>query len=154
MKKFTYKLQNLLDIKVKLEDQAKTTYGNAVKALEDEKEKLRIIEEKKHSYEEKQRSLMQGRLDLTELKLVQEGIKLCEDEMKARKVQIRNAAHRVEIARIRLANAMVERKTQEKLKEKLFEEYKKEYNMEEQKEIDERNSFEFRTDTSAGKEEM
>ena len=40
MAKFVYKMQSLLNIKLKLEDQAKTAYGLARAALNEEEEKL------------------------------------------------------------------------------------------------------------------
>lgn len=143
MKKFSYRMQNVLDIKSKLEEQAKTTYGNHMRILNEERQKLRRLEEKKKAYEEELTSQMLGKLNLVEVQLQRDGIKLTKEEIEAQIVKINNAAHRAEVSRIRLANAMIERKTQEKLKERAFDQYKMEYEAEEQKEIDERNSFKF-----------
>ena len=56
---------------------------------------------------------------------------------------IQIAERKVENARQKLNNAMVERKTYEKLKEKAFEEFKIEVNAQEKKEIDELVSYKF-----------
>ena len=56
---------------------------------------------------------------------------------------VRNAENRLEIARIRLSTAMIERKTQDKLKENAWAEYLEEYEAEQQKEVDELNSFSY-----------
>ena len=40
MAKFTYRMQNILDIKIKLENQAKIAYATASRQLADEQEKL------------------------------------------------------------------------------------------------------------------
>ena len=41
MAKFTYRMQNILDIKIKLEKQAKIAYATASRQLAEEQEKLR-----------------------------------------------------------------------------------------------------------------
>ena len=41
MAKFTYRMQNILDIKIKLENQAKIAYATASRQLAEEQEKLR-----------------------------------------------------------------------------------------------------------------
>ena len=43
MAKFTYRMQNILDIKIKLENQAKIAYATASRQLAEEQEKLREI---------------------------------------------------------------------------------------------------------------
>jgi flagellar FliJ protein len=63
--------------------------------------------------------------------------------IKQQMTAVKNAVHRLEIARIRLSDAMIERKTQERLKEKAFEEYMLEFDAEERKEVDELNSFNY-----------
>ena len=55
MTKFVYKMQNILDIKFKLENQAKTSYANARAKLEEEEEKLRTLKAKREEYEENYR---------------------------------------------------------------------------------------------------
>ena len=43
MAKFTYRMQNILDIKIKLKNQAKIAYATASRQLAEEQEKLREI---------------------------------------------------------------------------------------------------------------
>ena len=56
MKKFSYPMENLFQIKLKLEDQAKIAYGVARLRLTKEEEKLELLKARKESYEEELRS--------------------------------------------------------------------------------------------------
>ncbi|HWT76298.1 MAG TPA: flagellar export protein FliJ [Mobilitalea sp.] len=147
MKKFIYSMENLLQIKQKLEDQMKIAYGNARLRLTMEEEKLEQMESRKKSYEEELRSLRSDRLDIIKIKQCEQAIDVMKMNIKQQATVVKNAAHRLEVARIRLSDAMVERKTQERLKEKAFEEYLLEFDAEERKEIDELNSFHYSNPT-------
>lgn len=143
MKKFRYSMENLLQVKVKLEDQAKIAYGNARLILNREEDKLKELESKKALYVDEQRSLRQAKLDLLKIKTSEEAVKIMEEKIKQQQMVVRNARQRLEVTRIRLNNAMVERKTQDKLKDKAWENYRLEFEAEERKEIDELNSFQY-----------
>ncbi len=147
MKKFTYSMENLLQMKLKLEDQAKIAYGSARQRLTKEEEKLEQLHQKKNSYEAELRFLQAGRLDLMKLKECRQAVDIMKTNIKQQATVVRNAAHRLEVARIRLNDAMVERKTQERLKEKAFEEYRKELDAWERKETDELISFNYNNPT-------
>ncbi len=143
MKKFRYSMENLLQIKRKLEDQAKIAYGVARLRLTKEEEKLELFKQRKASYEEELRGLQTAKLDILKIRQCRQAIELTEDHIKQQAIVVRNAAHRLEVTRIRLNDAMVERKTQDRLKEKAFEEYMLEFDAEERKEVDELNSFHY-----------
>lgn len=141
MKKFRYSMESILKIKLKLEDQAKLAYAAARNRLTIEEERLSKMEQKKSSYEQEQREQCNSKLNVKRMKQLSEAIEIMKDNIKQQMAIIRTAAQRLEISRIRLNDAMIERKTQEKLKEKAWLQYLMEVNAEEQKEIDERNSF-------------
>jgi flagellar FliJ protein len=143
MKKFRYRMENLLQIKLKLEDQMKIAYGNARMRLTQEEEKLDQLKLKKSSYEDEMRKLRSDKLDIMKIKFCEQAIEVMKQNIKQQTTAVKNAAHRLEVARIRLSDAMVERKTQERLKEKAFEEYMLEFDAEERKEVDELNSFNY-----------
>ena len=143
MKKFRYSMENLLQVKGKLEDQAKITYGAARLRLTQEEEKLEQMKLRRNSFVEELRRLRSTRLDLTKIKQCEQATWIMDQNIKQQMTVVRNAAHRLEIARIRLNDAMVERKTQERLKESAFEAYLLELDSEEQKEVDELNSFNY-----------
>jgi flagellar FliJ protein len=143
MAKFTYRMQNILEIKRKLESQAKIAYMIANGKLQDEQEKLQKILLTKASYENKARTLEQGKLDVRSIREYHLAI----DEMKERqKIQIVNvqaAERNVEIARDNLNQVMIDRKTHEKLREKAFDEFKQELAHAESKEVDEMVSYSY-----------
>jgi hypothetical protein len=56
MAKFTYRMQNILDIKIKLENQAKIAYATASRQLAEEQEKLREILMRRAGYEKIKRA--------------------------------------------------------------------------------------------------
>lgn len=143
MKKFRYSMENILQVKLKLEDQAKIAYGNARLMLTREEEKLTQLKNKKSSYEDELRSLSRDRLDIMKIKHCKEAIQIMTDQIEQQLIAVKKAQARLEAARIRLNNAIMERKTQEKLKEKAWEAYLAEFDAEEQKEIDELNSFQY-----------
>lgn len=143
MKKFTYRMQSLLDIAYKIEEQAKIGFANAQARLTEEEKKLRDLQVKRMAYEQKMRESIQTELDLQEIRLCKVGIEKTKEEIKLQIVQVQLADRLLEEARNKLGEAMIERKTHEKLREKKFEEYMQEYNAEESKEIDQLVSYTF-----------
>lgn len=143
MVKFSYKMQNILNIKFKLENQAKTGLANAMAKLEEEKQKLLLLQRKQQQYEDGYRQCLETVLNIRELNLCVHGIELMKERIKTQIVAIHVAEKNVEAARQRLQDVMQERKTHEKLKEYAFDEYVKEMNAEESKAIDELVSYNF-----------
>ena len=143
MAKFIYKMQSLLNIKEKLEEQEKTAYGLARAALNEEEEKLAQLVAKKNRYLEEKRLKMSELLDVLELAKLEQAIHSTELMIEDQILLVRRAEKALQVARIRLENAMKERKIQEKLKEKAFEEFKKELEAAEQQEINELVTFRF-----------
>ena len=136
-------MQNILDVKQKLEEQAKTTYAMAIAELEKEKEKKRLLECKREGYENKLTNLVNDTLKIAEICHAQEAIEVLKFQIQEQMVVVRNAEVVVERTRQALNAAMIDRKTYEKLKEKAFEEFKKEVNEQEKKEVDELVSYKF-----------
>lgn len=145
MKKFRYSMESILKIKIKLEDQAKLAYARARNRLTIEEDKLSNMEHKKSSYEKEQREQGKAKLNIKKMRQLSDAIEIMKINIKQQTIVVKTAAQRLEIARIRLNDAMIERKAQEKLKEKAWQEYMMEATAEEQKEIDERNSFNYNT---------
>lgn len=143
MAKFIFKMQNILDVKLKLEDQAKSVYASAIGKLEEEKEKKRLLDQRKKDYESKLTSMMYEKLQVMEIRQLEEAVEVIKYRIQEQMIAIKSAELRVEQAKITLNVAMVERKTYEKLKEKEFEEFKREVNAQEKKEIDELVSYTF-----------
>lgn len=143
MAKFVYRMQNILDIKYKLETQAKTAYAAASEALRQEELKLKLLYDDINTYEDRIRELSSSVLNVQELKWCTEAIEIKKLQIEEQKKEIIKAKRNLELARIKLNEVMVDRKTHEKLKEKAFEEFKKELEETEKKEVDELVSFKF-----------
>lgn len=141
MAKFRYKLQSILNIKMKMEEQAKQDFASARMALNEEEEKLEALIERRRGYEEQARKLRKGVLNIRELEESKNAILTMDDFVSAQRMQVDKAARRLEKARIRMTEAMQERKTQETLKEKAFEAFLREENRAESKVIDELTSY-------------
>lgn len=141
MAKFIYKMENILEIKYKLESQAKTNYANAAAKLKEEKQKLQKLIVRQNAYEIELKKLMSARLDILEIKTCKAAIEKAKMDVKAQILQVTLADRNLEQARIRLYEVMNDRKIHEKLKENAFEDFKKELNVQEGKEIDELVSY-------------
>lgn len=141
MAKFVYKMQNILDIKNKLETQEKTAFAIAMQKLRTEEERLERIDNEILEYEELIRLQNEGSINIQEWKRCNEALEYKKNERKNQIQQIKLAQKNVDVARGRLNKVMIERKTQEVLKEKAFEEFVHEINESEKKEVDELVSF-------------
>lgn len=141
MAKFRYRMQNILDIKEKMENQAKTAYGVANAKLATEQQKLQDILIRRAGYEAKARELVSGNINVLEIRECRKAIDVLKSKQRSQMMNVHAAERNVELARKQLNEAMVERKTHEKLKEKSFEEFKQELLHEESKEIDELVSY-------------
>lgn len=141
MAKFVYKMQNILDIKNKLETQEKTAFAIAMQKLRTEEERLSRIDSEILEYEKLIRLQNEGSINIQEWKRCNEALEYKKNEKRKQIQQIKLAQKNVDIARGRLNKVMVERKTQEVLKEKAFEEFVHEVNESEKKEVDELVSF-------------
>lgn len=147
MKKFRYQMENLLQMKRKLEDQVKIAYGIARLRLNQEEQKLEQLKQKKSSFEDELRNLRSSRLDILRIRQYEQAIDVVKLNIKQQTTVVKNSVQRLEVARIRLNDAMVERKIQDRLKEKAFEVYVLEFDAEERKEVDELNSFQYNNPT-------
>ncbi len=141
MAKFTYKMQNILDIKYKLETQAKTSFSIAAAKLNKEEEKLEGLVQRKNAYEVRARELVEDRLDFQEIRVNRTAIETMKGAIRNQTLAVHVAERNLESARKHLQNVMIERKTHEILKDKAFEEFKKELEREESKAVDELVSF-------------
>lgn len=143
MAKFVYRMQNILDIKNKLEVQARNSYAAARMKLSQEEEKLDRMFEQKKAYEENYRQQLYGNINILQINICKNAIELCKNQIKKQLVEVKVASLNLEAAQKRLGEVMKERKIQEKLREKAYEEFLQELNDQEKKEIDELVSFRF-----------
>lgn len=143
MAKFIYKMQNILNIKMRLETQAKTEFAEAMERYSREEENMRQLIFRKRGYEADIQAMADKKLDVVELKRRNDYIKTMQELIKQQAVVLRIAEKNLDRARQKLNESMQDRKIHEKLKEKAFDEFKLELNDEEKKEIDELVSFSY-----------
>ena len=141
MSKFIYRMQNILNIKYKLEDQAKTEFMTANQILREEEEKLELLKKRKAGYEEEVRQLLQKNLQVERIKENQEAIVRMREFITEQMAVVKEAQYQVELKAEKLTELRQERKAQEKLKDRAFENFLQEENARESKEIDELVSF-------------
>ena len=134
-------MQNILEIKNKLETQEKTAFAIEMQKLRTEEERLERIRKEIIYYEDLIREQDGKAINILEWKRCNEALEYKKNEEKVQIQHVKMAEKNVDIARGRLNKVMVERKTQEVLKEKAFEEFVKELNETEKKEVDELVSF-------------
>ena len=141
MKKFAFSLQSVLDLQLKMEDQEKQAFREATMKLAEEEDLLRELIKQREGYENDLKEALSGVLDVLKVNSIKHSIDVMKSKIRTQMIAVHIAEKNVEAARIRLTEAMVNRKTYEKMREKAFEEYKKEAEAEESKEIDELVSF-------------
>ena len=141
MAKFVFKMENILEIKRKLEEQAKIAYAEALAALAEQERILSELKSKRQEYEMRLTGEIQSVLKIDDIRTLDSAIEVMKYKIQVQIGQVEQAKVVVERARVALHSIVVERKTYEKLKEKAFEEYKQELNLQEKKEIDELVSY-------------
>jgi len=141
MAKFKYRMQNILDIKMKLESQAKIAYSVANQKYLAEQQKLQEIVLRRNSYEQAWKDCMTGTIDVRQVSHARADVNTMKTLMRRQMMEVHKAELELEDARRALNEIIKERKTHEKLKEKAFEEFKAQLNAEESKEIDQLVSY-------------
>ncbi len=138
---FRYKMKNVLDVKEKMEDQAKAAFAEAMAGLNAEEEKLKTLTDRREWYEEEGRRMRLTTIDVNELRDNTRAIDNLKEQIEQQKENVKRAESVVDKARNNLNTAMQERKIQEKLRDNAFEEFVHELNAAESKEIDELVSY-------------
>lgn len=141
MAKFVYRMQNILNIKQKLETQAQMAYSIANQRCLDEQKVLQQYLIRRVGYEKQLKEAVQGNLDLQEVAHARANVNDMKTIVRRQMMNVHTAEKEMEDARAALNEVMQERKVQEKLREKAFEEFKQELAAAETKEIDELVSY-------------
>ena len=147
MGRFIFSLQNILNIKEKLEEKAKNEYSQANLLLQEaiaKREQLeeRLEEEKRHLQED-----ISDSLNVREIRERENAVEIFRMYVRQQILVVMQREKEVEVAREHLNEAMKERKTFEKLREHAFEKFRLEENLREQKEVDELVSYRYGTDS-------
>lgn len=141
MARFRYSMQSILNIKLKMETQAKQEFSAANAALTEEERRLDALFGRKAGYERRAAELRRGTLNIRDLEENRNAVRCMEDYIVSQKERVRAAERNLERAREKLTEVMMERKTHEKLKEKAFEQFLMDEKKQESKEVDELTSY-------------
>lgn len=141
MAKFVYRLQNVLDVKYRLESLEKTAYAQAAARLAEEESKFQELLTRQNTYRAELKEASNGVLDIKHIQHLSDSMEVMKGLIQKQFLNVNIAQKNLEAARTRLNKAMQERKIYEKLKEKAFENFKTELADQEKKEIDELVSF-------------
>lgn len=143
MAKFVYRMENILNIKYKLEEQAKQEYMTVRVRLNEEEGKLNALQNRKQEYFAQYRDLLKERLDVLQIETCKEAILLMDEYIATQEQVVARIEEELELAIAKMKEAIKERKIHEKLKEKQFEIFLQELNQEEMKEIDQLISYQY-----------
>ena len=143
MAKFLYSMQNVLNVKYKLEDQAKSAFSQAQMRVNEAKQELLMLTQRRISYEKTKQDLMRDRLDVRKLNECEQAIHTMQYYETEQKKKVAALKAVLDNASSKMKQAMMDRKTHEKLKENEFETFLLDLNAQEKKEIDEVVSFQY-----------
>lgn len=143
MGKFLYRMQSVLNIKVKMETLAKQDFAAAMAEVNREQEKLETLKLRKAGYEEKARGLLSSTLSVQDILENNNAILRMDEFIEAQEKRVQDAQRKLEKERVKLSEAMKERKIQENLREKAFEEFMREENRGENLVTDELTSYRY-----------
>lgn len=141
MAKFKYSMQNILEIKMKLETQAKNEFSIANRKYQTEKDRLDELVLKRVGYETRLKESLCGEFNIKDINNLKKDINSIKSAIRTQLSNVKKAEDELEIKRYALNELMKERKTHEKLREKKFDEFQKEERDNESKEIDQLVSF-------------
>jgi flagellar FliJ protein len=136
-------MQSILDIKYKLEEQAKQQYMEVRHRYNEAVDMLDTLKHRKEGYFQEYRSLLNERLDVLEIEKCKEAITIMDEYIDNQIQVVKKIEAELEQAVEHMNEAMKERKIYEKLREKQFEVFLQELNREEAKEIDQLVSYQY-----------
>lgn len=136
-------MQNILDIKYKLEEQAKQEYMAVRVRLNEAMAQLDELKLRKNTYMDMYMQLVSQKLDVLEIEECKNAILLMDEYIYNQEQVVQKIERELEIAAQKMNVVMQERKIHEKLKENQFEEFLQELNQEEMKEIDQLVSYQY-----------
>ena len=103
MARFRYSMQSILDIKLKMETQAKQEFSAARAALDEEEAKLAKLVDRKRAYEREATRLRSGTLNFRDMNENKTAIQCMDNFILDQKLCVKKAEDALEQARIKLA---------------------------------------------------
>lgn len=143
MAKFLFRLQGFLNLKVKVEDQKKLAYAQALRKLEEAKQLKQKLENEKENSISSFKKGVQEKIDSFRFQQYNNHIELMKKKIQEQDKVIALAKENAEKKRLDLVEAVKERKMLETLKEKAHVEYVNDEKIAEQKIVDEIVSYQY-----------
>ena len=145
MAKFNYRMQNILQLKEKMEEQERNNFAARRRALTEEEDKLQALIDKRNAVAEEGKRLRQTVIDVRSIRENEDLQRYTEEQVTQQRITVRVAEKSLDAARAKMQEAVQERKIHEKMREKAFERFIAEMNAAEVKEIDELTSYVYGT---------
>lgn len=143
MARFVFPMQNILNMKEKLEEQEKNQYAQANMRLQEAIAEQEALELRLENEKRKLQKDISSDLNINEIRRREDAVEIFRMYVRQQILVVKQREKEVEVARERLNEAMKERKTFEKLREHAFERFCIEENLREQKEVDELVSYRY-----------
>lgn len=143
MIKFSFKLQSLLNVKLRLEDNLKNELGKAIQMLEYEKKLLTALENEMEACRQELSVSFRGKITVGKIKKYNLYIEAISVKIRAQNDRVNNALENVDKVRNELLKVVKDRQILEKYKGKRYSDYMLEQAREEQMINDEITSYKF-----------
>ena len=143
MAKFRYRMQNILNIKEKLEAQEKQNFAAMRLKLTEEENKLEELKQRRDLVANEGKQLRNEHIDILKIKENSALIAYLDESIKSQLLKVKAAEKNLENARAKMQTAIQERQIHEKLRENALNEFLREENAAELKEVDELTSYRF-----------
>ena len=140
MARFIFSMQNILNMKEKLEEQAKNNFAQANRSLQEALLMQKQCENRLEAGKQTLKEAMLENLKVGQIRRREDDVEIFRMYLRQQILVVKQKEKEVEVAREHLNE---ERKTFEKLKEKAFEKFVAEENQKEQKEVDELVSYRY-----------
>jgi len=144
MARFNFRLQQYLGVKEQLESQKELEYAKAIQKLEEEKKRLREMNENLTQQIESFRMAVLNAIDPIEIKFLNGSIDRLKMHIKLQEERVTAAEAYAEKKRQELVEVMKERKALEIVRDNAREAFNLEENLAEQKQVDELVSFKYK----------
>ena len=145
MAKFVFRLQSVLNLKSRLEEQQRNAFASARRRVDEEEEKLNTLYGRLDYYEEEGRNMLCVSLHVRDIIDNENAISIVKDYIEDQKVALKLAEQKLEEERLKLVEAMKEKKMYERLREKAYDTYLEEEKHDEGVINDEHNSYVYGT---------
>ncbi len=137
MQKFRFKLEKILDLKQREEDERQAQFKAAQVTYEEADENLKELKNKCDTYRMGYREAQLGCIEIEQVQFYQRFIYQLENQIERETLNVKTLYDSLNIAQENLLEAVREKKKLEKLKEKHIEDYGKMLKKYEQQQVDE-----------------